>query len=96
MIREDDFLLGPLHRLVQSVLQQRETEPEELDAVLRQAVGLDLRTIDALPPEALASLLAGDDARAVAAREELADLLDAIAAPGPEGDARRRKAALLR
>lgn len=95
MLREDDFLFGPIRRLIE-VVSRAEREHVEVDAAVRDLLGLELATVDALTPAALVALLSGEDERAVARRSALAELLEALAAPGPEGDDRRAKARLLR
>jgi hypothetical protein len=95
MLREDDYLFGPVYRLAQAVSRESPSA-QEVDATLRGEVGLDLRTLDALTASALITLLAGDDDRAVMRRSALADALEALAAPGPDGDDRRAKARALR
>ena len=96
---EDDFVMRQIRQLSQAlarVLQGDRVEREELDAAVRAATGLDLATIDALPAEALLQLLIPTDDRSAERLAVMAELLEATAAPGPAGDARRAKAAALR
>ena len=97
MLHEDDFLFAPVRRLVQAVSERDSSQDlVDIDVAVRDAVGLDLATVDALTPSALLAVLGGTEDRAQARRRALADVLDALAAPGPAGDDRRGKAATLR
>lgn len=92
----DDWLTGQIRRAVEALARLARGErvaDEDVDAALREAVGLDLPTIDALPAEALRGLLVHGDPRTGERLAAVAGLLDALARPG---DGRAEKAQALR
>lgn len=99
---QEDYLLRMIRNLVAAVarLRQRDSEEERLDVEggLKTVLGLSIDTLDALPAQALISILSeGDDLAAerlgcvVVALEGLAEVAD-----GPLAEARRAKASALR
>lgn len=96
---EDDYILRQVRQLggvIARLVRGDQVDQQELDAAVRDAVGLDLRTIDQLPAEALVRLASPGDDRAVERLAVMADLLEAVAEAGPGGDARRAKARAIR
>lgn len=96
---EDDWVLRQIRQLGQAIarlLRGETVEQQELDTASREALGLDLATIDALPVDALVRLATPGDDRALERLRLMAELLEATAAAGPGGDARREKAGALR
>lgn len=76
---EDDYLFRQFRSLgtLLARMVRGEAVPEaELDAEVRGVAGLDLRTIDRLPPATLRMLLDGDNTEAVERRRVLAELFD--------------------
>ena len=96
---EDDWVMRRIRQLSQllaRVLRGEAVAQRELDTAIREATGLDLPTIDALPADALIRLAVPGDDRAVQRLLAMAELLEALAAAGPEGDPRRQKALAIR
>jgi hypothetical protein len=98
MYRDEDVLLRSIRKLAEAIARWTigaRPAQAEIDATVREATGLSLSTLDVLPPEALVGAFGADDlgrARLAA----IADLLAALAEPGPAGESRRAKAAALR
>ena len=96
---EDDYILRQIRQLGQAIarlLRGETVDQRELDTVAREALGLELATIDALPIDALLALATPGDDRAADRLRAMASLLEATAEAGPDGEARRAKARALR
>lgn len=96
---EDDWVMRQIRQLSQllaRVIRGEAVAERDLDTAIREATGLDLPTIDALPAEALVGLASPGDDRAVQRLLAMAEVLEGLAAAGPDGDVRRAKARVIR
>ena len=93
MQQDEDYLLRHIRQLIAVILQLilGRSEEAEVDAELQSGLGLGLRTVDALTPEAVLSLFNLEDSRDRARLEGLVQVLEALGQPH-----RRDKAAALR
>jgi hypothetical protein len=96
---EDDYLSRQLRKAIEALARLAGGQPvqaQDLDEAFRDAVGLDLRTLDKLPADALMALMVEGDDRGAERLRTVAALLEACAPPGRPGELRRLKAARLR
>lgn len=95
---EDDFLLRQIRRAVEAIARRalgEKVERAEVDDAVRDAVGLDLDTLDRLPLPALLALHVPTDDRSAERLRALGQLLLAMAEAGEAGERQRARGEAL-
>jgi hypothetical protein len=97
---DEDHLMRQIRQFIEALAAHARGESRaqvQVDELVREAIGLKLRTLDLLSVDALASLGASDDPRWGDRMELMAVVLEQLAEREPEGaEERREKAWALR